>query len=733
MKKLLCVLALMVMVMPLAVAQDLVEPEWVYRWYYDAAESDQGDAIVVDGLGNIYVTGHTDSSSSHDDFITIRLTPAGDTVWTRLYDSPSDGIDAPEFIDADAAGNVYVTGDVGTYSLPWKMNPVVLKYLPNGTLDWEYQYNGPSSLDDRVEGFGIDGLGNIYVVGYTKISSTPDREDYLLIKLLPTGDTAWVRTMKTGNQTYDRLYDIAFDASNNIYVTGGMTNVDNYDIATIKYNQAGDTLWMRLYGNPSLTADVPVGIGVDAVGNVYVGGSTYNTNKDVLAVKYNTDGVFQWATSFDGDGADVDNPKDATVDASGNVYVVGETTDGGQRDFQVVKFDSNGVVDWDFQYDGGGLVNEIVFAHKDLIKADNQGNVYFGGASYYVPAGATLTQTMTFKLDADGNIVWYNRYGGPGLDFDQIRAVELDDNNNCYVTGYSDGINDNWDLFLLKFTGSGPVPGSISGLVFIAGTWAPIEGVHVVAEGTGVETDTDESGLYTLPGLTEGQYNVIFTHADYIDTTVNDVAVVAGENTVLDVGMEPLPGAISGTVSVAGVRDPIAGAHVVAEGSGVETDTDVDGTYTLPDLPEGQYNVIFTHDDYDDTTLYDVAVVSGETTTLDVGMYPIQVGYEYLPGDVNMSAGSWPPGATGPDVTYLVNFFRGLPTSVPCKFDGDLGLFWASADANGDCNIIGSDVTKLVNVFRGIGSVLFCTDYETVWPTPADLPAEAPVDWPECE
>ena len=98
-----------------------------------------------------------------------------------------------------------------------------------------------------------------------------------------------------------------------------------------------------------------------------------------------------------------------------------------------------------------------------------------------------------------------------------------------------------------------------------------------------------------------------------------------------------------------------------------------------------------------------------------------------------MSAGGWPPAATGPDVTYLVNFFRGLPTSVPCKFDGDLGLFWASADANGDCNIIGSDVTKLVNVFRGIGSVLFCTSYETVWPTPADLPGEAPVDWPGCE
>jgi hypothetical protein len=35
-------------------------------------------------------------------------------------------------------------------------------------------------------------------------------------------------------------------------------------------------------------------------------------------------------------------------------------------------------------------------------------------------------------------------------------------------------------------------------------------------------------------------------------------------------------------------------------------------------------------------------------------------GFSYLPGDVNMSAGAWPPAAIGADVTFLVNFFRGL-------------------------------------------------------------------------
>jgi len=101
----------------------------------------------------------------------------------------------------------------------------------------------------------------------------------------------------------------------------------------------------------------------------------------------------------------------------------------------------------------------------------------------------------------------------------------------------------------------------------------------------------------------------------------------------------------------------------------------------------------------------------------------------YLPGDVNMAGGVWPPAATGPDVTYLVNYFRGAPTSQSCLLNG----FWCSADANGDCSIIGSDVTKLVNVFRGVGNIGYCENFAPVWLSPADLPEEAPEGWPNCE
>jgi hypothetical protein len=104
-------------------------------------------------------------------------------------------------------------------------------------------------------------------------------------------------------------------------------------------------------------------------------------------------------------------------------------------------------------------------------------------------------------------------------------------------------------------------------------------------------------------------------------------------------------------------------------------------------------------------------------------------GYAYLPGDVNMYHGVWPPQAIVGDVTYLVNYFRSASTSHACFLDG----FWASADANGDCEVIGSDVTRLVNYFRGQAGISYCPDYPPSWQTAFDLPEEAPPGWPGCE
>lgn len=103
--------------------------------------------------------------------------------------------------------------------------------------------------------------------------------------------------------------------------------------------------------------------------------------------------------------------------------------------------------------------------------------------------------------------------------------------------------------------------------------------------------------------------------------------------------------------------------------------------------------------------------------------------YDYLPGDVNMYNGQWPPSVIGADVTYLVGYFRQVPNLEACQFNN----FWPSADVNGDCQVIGSDATRLVNYFRSLGIIECCLEYQPRWPNPTLLPHSPPENWPNCE
>jgi hypothetical protein len=88
------------------------------------------------------------------------------------------------------------------------------------------------------------------------------------------------------------------------------------------------------------------GISVDASGNVYIVGFVNSPggagSTDVLIAKYNTSGVLQWQRSLGGGSADVGNG--ISVDSSGNVYITGRTNSqgAGSYDVLVTKLPANG-------------------------------------------------------------------------------------------------------------------------------------------------------------------------------------------------------------------------------------------------------------------------------------------------------------------------------------------------------------------------------------------------------
>ena len=118
----------------------------------------------------------------------------------------------------------------------------------------------------------------------------------------------WIAEFNGSGNSADLSYSMAIDQSGNTYITGeSYMAAGNYDYITIKYNSNGDTAWTRYYNGPGNNRDIGRDITVDEIENVYVTGESYGTaNYDMATIKYNSDGVQQWAARYNGpaNGAD---------------------------------------------------------------------------------------------------------------------------------------------------------------------------------------------------------------------------------------------------------------------------------------------------------------------------------------------------------------------------------------------------------------------------------------------
>jgi Beta-propeller repeat len=309
----------------------------LYSTFLGGNGLDIARGIATDRFGNAYVTGKTFSTNfpatnqsknggGGDAFVAC-LSTNGKILNYSTYLGGS-GDDAGNGIAVDGSGNAYVAGATNSRNFPTTYKAggtgdydvFVTKFGFDGTRGYSMRLGG--SQYDSAQAVAVDNNGHAYVTGYTYsgtgfpgtrllqaagVSASENSGGGKKVaaaakggKSQPTADAFVTRLNLAGNgldysvllggSKDDVGYGIAVDSSRCAYVTGGTQSVDfvppltalighggGRDAFVIKLNSTGTMadFSVSLAGNGD---EEGIGIAVDGQGYSYVTGYTYSTN-----------------------------------------------------------------------------------------------------------------------------------------------------------------------------------------------------------------------------------------------------------------------------------------------------------------------------------------------------------------------------------------------------------------------------------------------------------------------
>lgn len=403
--------------------------QWVVRYGGPAGDDDFAEAIAVDTDGNVFVTGWSVGIGTMNDYATVKYNSSGIEQWVARYDGPPADYDYALSLVLDGDGNVYVTGQsagIGTNS-----DIATIKYNSSGIEQWVARYNSQENGYDKARSVAVDADGNVYVTGQSAIQAGgPCQTDYTTVKYNSAGTEQWVRNFNSTGDGFNMAVKIVTDALGNAYVTGFggcfATFPYNYDYHTIKYSSAGVEQWVASYNGTGDGWDVAQSLGVDIDGNVYVVGNSLwtdvNSSIDYTTIKYNTSGQEQWVARYM--SADTGaNSSSLALDVFGNVYITGECN----ADYTTIKYDPAGTQRWVTTYDGPGT-----YDMANAIATDMEGYVYITGNSggHYATVKYGQDQIVPvlltyFDLSASGSEVRIRWQQSMASDVARFRLMRL--------------------------------------------------------------------------------------------------------------------------------------------------------------------------------------------------------------------------------------------------------------------------------------------------------------------
>ena len=399
------------------------------------------------GPGTFNITSIPGTFLNQADIYIQKVDSNGQFLWAKTY-----GGAFPESVsDAtiDGNGNLLI---VGSFQDTVDFNPgapiyqvgaynnfddiYILKLDPLGKFKWVKHYGG--SLSDGATGI-ISTLNDDLIVCGTFFDSVvfnPSAPAVLtdstnsggfLLRLDSNGTFQWVKTMTGNGSCLPR--NLCKDQNNRIFMTGDLLDTIDFD--------------------PNI-----------GVSNLVSDSNT--TNSTVFVASYNTLGQLLWVNKLTAKNYILSHA--ITADNFGNIYMTGDVHDsidfdpGPNADWYVpskstifvLKLNNMGNYQW-VKFLGGNMGCGFYHDAGADIKTNNAGDVFICGdfcgqedfdpnaGTFYLTAPNQNPEGFVTQLDASGNLIWAQQFGGPGHDFCRELVV---DNSRIYTCGYFSGTID---------------------------------------------------------------------------------------------------------------------------------------------------------------------------------------------------------------------------------------------------------------------------------------------------
>ncbi|WP_395736508.1 beta strand repeat-containing protein [Prosthecobacter sp.] len=411
----------------------------------------------------VFATGHTTNASGNTDIYTAKYEPVtGALLWSKTYNGTANGTDDANAIVVDGNGDVLITGY--TTNGFGNADVYVAKYAgADGTLLWQKIYGGPGQAADMGNSIAVDAAGNVAVAGYGKNIGT----DFFVAKYSSDGSTTYFERLIDGGSYYyvDQATSVAIDTSGNVAVAGysKTTNNSNKDFRVMKLAAAdGTTLWTWNKDGTTSNDDQAYSVAFTTAGEVVAAGTVHSASYDMFVVKLTSGGSPVWQKQWDSPYGSSDAAFDMAVTSAGDVVVAGASyTSASVQDGYAAKYNgSTGALVWDRRFNGpAGLQDSLTSLDLDALD-----NVVVTG--YSENASQTYDVFTAKMLAADGGLLWERRFNGAADKHDYGYAVAISPDGNIFVGGYSTAAGDTTDFLVKNYEALKPVTQAAQTITF---------------------------------------------------------------------------------------------------------------------------------------------------------------------------------------------------------------------------------------------------------------------------